>query len=312
MTLHAVIGEGSLPKKELTATLLDLLEKSTEEDADFWFLLQGKAEPTDTDKAVVEWLEANQIYYEVFTDDGDSLDAIYESSQNIHVGKRLVQKVTNILKGAEDQQVDLLALFVNTQEDDVADQFLLDMLQSAIDAEIPCFGLNDSMTQIDLSDGGDEDTPAEEPVEVSSNNVTPIKKAASKRAATPKPGPIARTPERAMAKAEARALPEPHTREELEELTDAEVRAIGGSLGIATRGRENWISKILDAQKAVQDEEPGPTLGDEESGYEEQVGPGYRPEAENGAGPVVVIVNPKTASVIVKPLTEEMANLLME
>jgi hypothetical protein len=287
VTMHLVVGDGEMPKKALLATLGDLWDKAGEDE--FWFTVFGKAEPTATDKALVEWMAENQIYYEVLTDaDEDDLDDVYAGRQKLHTAKKVPTKAVNLLKGAEDG-ADVLALFVNVAEETEADAGLFDILQVAIDADFKAFGLNDSMNGIDLSDSPEEEEEAAKPAKA------PAKKAAASKKAAPRA---------------EKTGPRRYTREELEDtdtLTDAEVRAIGQSFGITTRGRDNWVNKILEKQgEAVAEEE------EEEVAAAAVASDGAAEAIVNPVNsPIVIVMNPATGSLLLKPLTEDIAEAIL-
>jgi hypothetical protein len=182
---------------------------------------------------------------------------------------------------------------VDLEDESEEDALLFDIVTSAIDADYEAFGLNDSMTKIDLTDGeGDEeeDEPAKPSKAAAKKAAAPAKKATKKATAATK-----------KAAAPAESGPRVYTEDELGELTDAEVRAIGQSLGITTRGRDNWVAKILEKQGAAEDE-PEPEDEDGAEGAKN-----VPAESLNGevAGPSVIFINPSQGSIIVQPLTQE-------
>jgi len=287
--MHLIVGDGELPRKEAVASLTDLWDKAQGDDQEFWFVVQGKSEPTATDKAILKWIGDNEIYFEVLTnEDEDDLDDIYAGRQKLHTAKKLTTKATNLLKGAEDGG-DVLALLVDLTGGSEDDTLPLDIVQAAIDGGFTAFGLNDSMTKIDMPE--DEEEGEEEDEE----EAKPAKKAAAKKA----PAKKAAATKKAAPKAEG---PRVYTEEELEDLTDAEVRAIGQSLGITTRGRDNWVAKILAKQKLHDDEEEEEAEEEEAEAAAEMV--------TNGATPMVIVVSPQ-GTIVVKPLTDEMAQVIL-
>lgn len=310
MTMHLVLGEGEMPKKELTATLNDLREKAqgeVAEEAEFWLIVQGKDEPTATDKALMAWIKTNEIYFEVLsTIPEEDLDSIYEGHQAFHKGAKLPTKAVNLLKAnsEENDDVSVLALAVNVEEEVDEDTPLLDVIQAVIDAGFDAYGLNDSMTKLDLSgdDGDEEADDGEEEAAPARAKKGVASKAAPKKAA-----------------AKAKSSPKAYTEEELDELTDAEVRAIGQSLGITARGKSSWISKILKAQGSGEESEEESDEGEEEE--EQNVSPRSAKTVSkkgvsgstNGvvSGATVIVVNPDTGSIIIKPLTQEMADIIV-
>ena len=298
--MHMIVGNGEMPAKELKATLDDLWQKAIGNDEEYWFTILALEEPTATHKALTNWLRSSEVYFEVITDDPDNLDTVYDGSQKTHKAAKTTTKAINLLKAAEDGG-DVLGLFVNLDVESEEDNLVLDVLQGAIDNGFKGFALNDSMTEIDLSE---DEAEAEEEEE----KPAPVKKAAAKKAAPAK---------KAAAKVEG---PRAYTAEELEELTDPEIRAIGNSLGITTRGRENWVNKILEQQAGVEeteveidgDDEVYIVPDDESEAVAETVGAAATLRSfESSNGAMVIVVNPSTGSILVKPLTPEMADAIV-
>ena len=72
-------------------------EKALADDDGFWFMVQAKAEPTDTDQALVKWLTAedNDIYFDAIGDK-DAADKIYGDAQTFHKATRLAPKIVHV------------------------------------------------------------------------------------------------------------------------------------------------------------------------------------------------------------------------
>lgn len=237
MAMHVVLGDGEMTRKELTETLKDLWDKAGDEP--FWFVVQGKSEPTDTDQALVSWLHKNEIYYEVVTDDEDSMSDIYDQAQETHTAKRLAQKVASLLqtKPEDDEDAVILALFVSEDPAAEEDRWLNTIIRSAMDEGFRALALNDGLTEIQV-DGG---SPEEEVEDVAPK---PAKKVAAKKAPQP------------VEEEAAPAKPAPvgaYTREELEEMDMAALKEIAATRGIELppRTRMNtYIDHILGEVKA--------------------------------------------------------------
>ena len=75
----------------------------------------GQGDPTDTDASFQKWIHTNEIYYEILTDDEDSVADIYGSAQKTHVAKRLAQQVASCSTSSRrtTRSADVLALFVS-------------------------------------------------------------------------------------------------------------------------------------------------------------------------------------------------------
>lgn len=240
MTMHVVLGDGEMTRKELTETLADLWKADEEAGATFWFLLQGKSEPTATDTALVKWLESNDIYYEVLTDDADSMDKLYSQPQETHVAKRLSQKVVSLLnsKPEEGEEAELLALFFSDDSNAEEDRWLNQVCQDVFDAGIKVRALNDGLLEVDLSEAATE-AEAEQPAAP----VVPItkKSVAKKAAAAPRRDTaVSEEAETATASSE----PASYTREQLEEKELPELKEIAAALNISFPPRTRMTTYI--------------------------------------------------------------------
>lgn len=217
--LHVVLGDGGMTKKELVETLKDLYTQAGEEP--YWFLVQGKSEPSDTDEAMIAWFDKNEIYYEVFTDDADAMAECYSTAQETHPAKKLTVKIVNLMntRPEEGESADVLALFVSDEPDVEEDRWLYTVLSAVHDAGFTILALNDGLVEVDLSDEG---TTAE---------------------AEPEAEPTEATPE---APSE-----DEWTRERLDELELSDLKALAATLGVELppRTRMNtYIDAILAAQ----------------------------------------------------------------
>ena len=242
MAMHVVLGDGEMTRKELTETLKDLWDRAGDEP--FWFLLLGKSEPTATDQTLVTWLQKNEIYYEVVTDDEDAMADIYSGSQQTHVAKRLSQKVVNLLNAVpeEDGSADVLALFTSDEPDAEGDRWLITALQATMAAGYPALGLNDGLVPIDMTSSEPEAEQEEEPV-------APTKKSAAK-----KPAKAAAAPPEELDE-EQFTVDGDFSREELEDMELPQLKEIAAARGIELPPRTRmatYISHILgEAEEGV-------------------------------------------------------------
>ena len=272
MTMHVVLGDGAMTRREITEVLGDLWKADESQEQGIWFLLQGKSEPTETDTTLVTWLEKNEIYYEIVTDDPDSVSPIYSQPQDVHTAKKLPAKVISLLqtKPEGDEPAELLALFFDVNDPTAAeDRWLNAALQQVFDAGFPCRALNDGLVEIDLSE---EAEAAEQEPEEEVAAPAPTKKVAKKVAAKPA-SPAAPPAEETEADIEAdiaipdevpapelagageelptRAIP---TRDELEDMEPSEVKEVALALGIVLPPRTRattYIDHILGEAKVV-------------------------------------------------------------
>jgi hypothetical protein len=251
--MHAILGDGEMTRRELTEALADLWKADELEGQSFWFLIQGKSEPTETDKTLVTWLEKNGIYYEIITDDTDGVDPIYAEPQEVHTVQKLSSGVISLLKSKpeEDEPAELLALFFNVNDLAASeDKWLNGVIEAAFDAGFPTRALNDGMVEIDLSSEAEE-AEAEPEEEVAT--VTPIKAAAKKSvakkaAAKPADIPVPAEDEVTEAPDDREAANETPSREELEDMDLDEVKEVAAKLGITLPPRTRvttYIDHIL-------------------------------------------------------------------
>ena len=228
MTMHVVLGDGEMTKTELNKTLQDLWEQAG--DDSFWFVIQGKSAPTETDTNFVNWLMKNELYFEVITDDADAMDEVYAEAQETHVVKRLGQKVVNLLntKPEENEDADVLALFVSDDPAAEEDRWLNNVLEAAAKEGFKIKAFNDGLTELDLDAADDDAEP--EPEEEEEVPTKPTKRAAKK------------APAAAPAKAKT------YTRDELEEMELDQLKVIAAEKGIELPLRTRhatYINEIL-------------------------------------------------------------------
>jgi hypothetical protein len=244
VTMHVVLGDGEMPRKELTETLQDLWDKATTSDETFWFLVQAKPEPTATDTALMSWVAKNEIYYETIGD-GSEVDEIYDGAQDKHTAKRLATKIANLMnsKPEEGETADVLALFASDDPEAEEDRWLNETIQVVIDAGYPVLALNDGLVEVDLSE-------APEPDEVPA----PAKTAAKKAAAPAKKAAVrAATPEEEAEDLAAQAM----SREALEDMTLDQLKEIASNRGISLPPRTRagtYIDAILGEAEPAQGE----------------------------------------------------------
>lgn len=295
MTMHVVLGDGEMTRKELTETLADLWKADEEAGNTFWFLLQGKKDPSSTDSALVKWLEQNDIYYEVVTDDADSMDKVYSQPQEVHTAKRLGQKVVGLLnsKPEEGEEAELLALFFSDDSNAEEDQWLNRICQDVFDGGFKVRALNDGLLEVDLSEAT---TQAE--AEAPADNVTPIKGGGATKKAVAKKGGAAPRRDTQVSEedetATASAASSTYTRDQLEDKELPELKEIAAAMGISFPSRTR-MTTYIDA-----------ILGEDRPAVEVT-----QPEAVAGNGQVTSGVNiPALADAIVTNIIKRLETAL--
>jgi hypothetical protein len=254
VTLHVVMGDGEMTRKELVATMDDLWER--EGDGNFWFLLQGKSDPTETDKFLTTWLQGNDLFYAIVTDDKASLHQCYSSAAQTFVAKGLAKKVISLIESEPEdgELVDVLALFTSDDPEAEEDRWLNDLMGEIAEAGHTIRALNDGLTVLDF-----ESSPEEEEVEQSEEE----EEVRSKKAPAKKAAPSKTAPSKG-AKPKSAAQPEPEeeseeeveevelTREDLEAMDLTELKEIAKANGIELPPRTRTTTYI-DAILGVDD-----------------------------------------------------------
>jgi hypothetical protein len=240
--LHVLLGDGEMSRRELSKTLEDLLEKA--EDQDFWFIVQGKDEPTATDQALMSWITERDVYHQVITSDKKAMSDIYANAAEVHEVKRLAPKVLALMQeyGATEEAA-LFGLFVNNDDDVEEDRWLNDVLGSVIE-EFKVYALNDGLVELGLEEG-DEEAAAEEPEEEPAP--APAKKAAAKKAAPKAAAPVDDEEEEEAA-ADEEAADGEYTRDQLAEMDITQLKAVAATKGITLPPRTRmptYIAAIL-------------------------------------------------------------------
>ena len=261
MTLHVVLGDGEMSNKELVATLEDLWEQ--EGDGNFWFLLQGKSDPTTTDQALTAWLAKNDLFYAVLTDDKASLHKSYETRAQLFEAKNLSKKIISLIESEPEdgELVDILALFTSDDPEAEEDRWLNDVMGEIAESGHQIRALNDGLTVLDFEKEPEEEIEEEEDV---LSKKAPAKKAPSKAAAKPKPAPI---PELDAESGEEEEDEDVEiTREYLETQDLTELKALAKTLGIELPLRTRattYIDAILgeDDTPEAEIEDVAPTNG---------------------------------------------------
>lgn len=240
MTMHVVLGDGEMPKKALTETLQDLWERAEADQQSFWFLVRATDEPTSTDRNLMSWIAENEIYFETVSDSTE-LDDIYDGAQSRHVAKRLAPKIVNLMKSQveEDEEADVLALFVSDEAESEEDAWLYEVIQATGDAGYKTFALNDGLMEVEMGTSEEDEDEVEEEEE-------PVAKAAAKKAAPPAKKATARrpTPEDEKGSEATGEI----TREFLENQTVDTLKKLAANRGIELPPRtrsQTYIDRIL-------------------------------------------------------------------
>jgi hypothetical protein len=250
--LYAIAGGGSGPTAEITKSLQDLRAKAEKDQVDFWLLIEGKDEPTDTDSAILKWVAKNEVWFEVITTTGTTYDGAQDTIQSVDVYATMLERITGL--DGEDGSV-LVLLPADTEDDD---EPLLAFIEATIDAGVDCLQLNGAMAKLSLGEAEDvpepEPEPAPAPVKKATKKAaTATKKAATKAAAPTKKAAAAPVPQ------DDEALPEEapiYTEAELTKMGVPELTGIARGQGIPTQGlgKRDLITAIIGKTKVESEE----------------------------------------------------------
>lgn len=255
--LYVIAGNGTGTATEITAALKDLRDAATKADMEFWFLVEGKEEPTKTDEAIYKWLRTNEVWFEVLTSTGIVVDGAQESVGTDDVYGSMLERIHE--RAEENEPAALLILPIDpdggTTDDD---ETLMDLVERCVDADVEVFQLNGRMIKITMAEEDETEEAEEAPA--------PVKKAAKKAAAAPaapakvaaKASKVAKKAlsetevaeaevdaevEAAIEEAVAEALEDDetvpsvvYTAEELAKMTVAELTAVAKGQGIDVKG----------------------------------------------------------------------------
>lgn len=243
--MHVVLGDGEMSRRELSSTLEDLLEKAGDED--FWFLVQAKAEPTATDKAMMEWIAERGVYFETIGDDMKSADPMYKDAIEKHEVKRLAPKVLSLMeeKPGEGEGAALYALFVNNDDEVDEDRWLMDVATTVADAKFIVYAMNDGLAELGFDDEEAEEEPEAEPEPAPAKKSVAKKAAAKPRSDDEEEGESNGT---STATGDLDVANDTLTRDQLEELTLPQLKEIAAARGIELPPRtraQTYISVLL-------------------------------------------------------------------
>lgn len=171
MSMYVIVGNGQMPAKEVEAQLADLINNAVNvQDVDIWFLLEGKTIPTDTDKAIVKYLDRIQAYYETFEESNHGTPHIMYANAAAHRGNVGYKNLIDYMNEQAEQEageIALLGLFYDFDNQYHPEDALLDTLASEIspDSAVSFYALNAAMVKLDA---GDAPVTPKQPKEVPS------------------------------------------------------------------------------------------------------------------------------------------------
>jgi hypothetical protein len=150
--LYAIAGSGEAPVNEVTKSLADLRDKAEKDGADFWLLIEGKDDPTKTDKAILKWCSDNDTWFEVVTSTGVTYDGAQEAIQNEDPFTYILERIAERRTEEEDGAV----LVLLPPDDADEDEALMALIENALDSGIEVLQLNGAMAKLSLGEVEDE------------------------------------------------------------------------------------------------------------------------------------------------------------
>jgi hypothetical protein len=243
--LYTLVGNGDANKKEVLATI-ESLASSVHGYDDFWMVLCAESQPSKTVTAIVQYLTDMGVYFEIIAESSDMIPAIYDAAQQIHVTNDLLKKIVVVSKKRvqPDEKSAILVMDDNLDEN----KFLMDVIFTATDADIPVYELGGQMVQIVLE--GSDDPVIEEDLTVEEAEPIVIEETI-----------IEEQYEQEFLK---------FHRPDLEELTLNELKVLANSLNLVPRdirSKESIIEAILSEEAPIAIEYVEPPVVDDNKYY---------------------------------------------
>jgi hypothetical protein len=149
--LYVIAGDGTGNKTEIEGSLTDLMNKAVEAEQEFWFAV--KQGDKDTSKNILAWIKANEVYF-----DGIGAKITGAAEQREADTDSLIEFMTEF----KDEGVELLALFVDADDDVEEDAELMALVEAAVGAGFTTRLLNGQMTKVSFAEEGGEEVEEEQ------------------------------------------------------------------------------------------------------------------------------------------------------
>ena len=108
--LYSLIGNGVANKKEVVATLGSLLDTYKDE---FWMTLMYEENPSETMNVVIDWVNRNNVYYELIADSSD-LDN-YQPQHVYPANGNALNKLINVIMKRPEKDEGRALLFLGNE-----------------------------------------------------------------------------------------------------------------------------------------------------------------------------------------------------
>lgn len=203
--LYTLIGNGDANAKEVVSSLHSLHTAAEEQRDEFWMLFVEEAQPSATVAKVVAWAHQEGVYYEIVRSTDEALDTtIYTKAEEEHTSRRPLARAITLTPARVEINEGCAVLILSDDIDN--DEGALFAITQANDLEIPVYDLGGQMTPLLTEEP--EATP-----EAVSVDVEPEPEVAPESEGEP---------DVVVAAAQLYPL----TRDELADLTAAELRAV--------------------------------------------------------------------------------------
>jgi hypothetical protein len=149
--LYVIAGDGTGNKTEIIGSLEDLMAKAVEADQEFWFAVQPGDQATT--KYIVAWLKDKDVYF-------DSVGAKIVGAKEQRAADP--EGLIEFMQEYAEDGVELLALFVDVDNDVEEDAPLMAQVEAAVAAGFTVRLLNAQMTKISFAEEGAEEVEEEQ------------------------------------------------------------------------------------------------------------------------------------------------------
>lgn len=151
--LYGLFGTGDLTEESAEAHLGRLRDAMVEKDEDFWLAVYLAPDPPESVLVVLDWADANDVYWVPFTDvpvEDIDADLYSTAAEELTTTRDIGRKFVSLFKNAEDGC--LLALHTGADPDDEDER--TEVIGKVLDAGFKVLDLSDGL--LPLTTGEDE------------------------------------------------------------------------------------------------------------------------------------------------------------
>jgi hypothetical protein len=244
--LYVIAGDGTGNKTEIEGSLADLMNKAVETEQEFWFAVK----PGDkaTTKIILDWIKAKEVYFDSI---GSKIAGAAEQRDAD------TESLIALMQEFEADGVELLALFVDVDDDVEEDAELMALVEAAVSAGFTTKLLNGQMTKVSFAEAGGEEVEEEQTGTLAEDEEEPVEETAQ------------------------------FTEADLKKMTVPELTAMAKGQGLDVKaigkGKADLIAAILAQQEAVEEEQPEGMYGEvDEEGLDAALEADREPAPSNG------------------------------